>query len=131
MADPDERLGLPGLNPGKDWPGLDPDRDGITFSPDKLKKIAKDLEQELDRLAGGMPGSLSHMSEATRVPYAGTDDWEAGETLHKSLKQGNEHFTEIYRGIVDDYRTAIALIYAGANDYEAVERLASNGGIPG
>ncbi|MEU8247166.1 hypothetical protein [Nonomuraea sp. NPDC048916] len=110
------------------WPGLNPKQDEIKFSADRLKNIAKDLERDLERLIGATPGSLRHLSEETQVTYAGTDDWEAGETLYKSLKHGNTYFTEVYTGIVREYRKAIALLFAGAGDYEAVERLMSEGG---
>ncbi|MFJ2032844.1 hypothetical protein [Streptosporangium sp. NPDC087985] len=131
MADPDARLAEGSDWLEASWPGLDPKKDEIEHNTDKLKNLARELQNVLDRLEGVEKGSLSDLTNRTNVAgmRAAVADWEAGEVFFGSLENGHTKFTHVYGQSIEKLRAAITLINAGAGVYDGAA--VANGGGDG
>lgn len=106
------------------WPGLDRKHDEIVHSAERLKSIAKALNDGLERLRGVEMGSLQDLHRRARlVNPVPQEDWKAGQAVFESADNAFTSITHIYGQIIQRYSAAVALVDAGADVHGTTEQI--------
>lgn len=109
--------------PRPPWPGLDPKPEEITFDADVLKGIAKDLQDDLDRLLGHGAGTPTDFEKHAlpKTVMMLDPSYAPGAAFIETLQNGQTYFGLVYKEIIEKYEAAIKLIEAAAGVQEKVE----------
>ncbi|MFD1931581.1 MULTISPECIES: hypothetical protein [Nonomuraea] len=106
------------------WPGLDPKPGEIEYSADKLKGIAKALNDGLERLTGMEIGSMQDLTSRGMVTHpAPNQGWEAGDAVFDTISEAHRFIMHVYGEINLKYGTALSLVNAGAGVYNGTEQI--------
>ncbi|HEX4814467.1 MAG TPA: hypothetical protein VFV66_17125 [Nonomuraea sp.] len=119
------------------WPGLQAERDGVTYNAQKIANIAEELREAMKPIGGeggygttqGSVGDLTASGNlsALRAQLEPFDRIEGIKTFVNTLADSHGTFTTVYGNVLENFRTAIALIDAGASTYH-VTTTANEGG---
>ncbi|MGW4797527.1 hypothetical protein ACWEPC_34415 [Nonomuraea sp. NPDC004297] len=115
--------------PPANWPGLEPERDGVTYSAEKILNVAEELREVMKPISGegsrsSRQGSLNDLAaygdlSDVRRHLLSIDDWPGGATFGDTLRQSYDEFMAVYEEVLENFGTAIALVEAGAGNYQA------------
>jgi hypothetical protein len=123
--------------PPGDWPGLEAERDGVTYSAKKIENIAGALRDAMKPINGGgygeYQGSIQDLSmhgslAAVRMQLRSIERWQAGESFATTLETSHREFLNVYQEVLENFATAIALVDAGAGNYQ-ITNAANEGGV--
>lgn len=121
--------------PPDKWPGLDADRDGVGYDADKIAGVAKALREIMEPLnptgAGRHHGSYQDLMTKGSLQLVcdqlrSVDRYESGDQFARTLETAHREFLDVYKDILDNFSTAIALVDAGAGNY-SVTNIANHG----
>ncbi|TDD31034.1 hypothetical protein E1286_45435 [Nonomuraea terrae] len=112
-------------NTPENWPGLDAERDGVTYSAQKIKSVASALREELKPFEGQGTDGRGSVEDLTsyggvnqlRTQLQTISNWEGGRLFSESLGRSHQEFLDVYRRVIINFQTAIALIETGAGVY--------------
>ncbi|TMR96084.1 hypothetical protein [Nonomuraea basaltis] len=122
--------------PPSDWPGLEPERDGVTYDAKKIANIAGELRDVMEPIGGGgysqRQGSIQDLSmygslADVRQHLLSISNWD-GNVLGNTLSTSHQEFLSVYEDVLENFGTAIALVDAGAGNYQ-ITNVANEGGV--
>lgn len=102
----------------KDWPSA---KDQIFVHHDDLKKIAKQLQDDLDELDGTGKGSLYDLQYNCQIGPSefgfDKDNYIAAEGLSKSTQNAYQKISGVYTAFLTAYQQVIDSINAAVDNY--------------